>query len=156
MINKVISTFLGASLRSDEAFAEACVVLFRAALSYDLSIREVTFGLYARICIYRRMYDLVGRDSHLDSVEYTDVESLAVANAIEQGLVGQETMKVSIAKAKEILSDYEFSVFLLYLKGYGTAAIAERLSKTPKSVDNAKARLMKRLREESSSFPLFD
>ena len=156
MINKVISGFHGASFRSDEAFAEACVVLYRAALSYDLSSKGVTFGLYARICIYRRMCDIVGSGSGVEFLDEADVDSLAVANAVEAGLVGRETMKVSIARAKEILSEYEFKVFLLYLKGYGTASIAEQLSKTPKSVDNAKARLMKRLREESSSFPLFD
>ena len=60
MINKVISGFSGALVNYDEAFAEACIAFHRAVLSYDLSRSEgITFGLYSRICVYRRLCDFI-------------------------------------------------------------------------------------------------
>ena len=156
MMNKVISGFTGLRVRTDEAFSEACITLHRAAMSYDLSRTEVTFGLYARICIYRRLCDLVGKESRDDRIVDLDVDALAVQSGIESVLVGRERMQESLAIARTVLSEYEYEVFLLYLQGYTTAAISKELSKTPKSVDNAKARMIKRLREVSTVFPSFD
>lgn len=155
MMNKVISGFTRSKVRIEEAFAESCVRLYRAALSYDVSRTDVTFGLYAQICIYHRMCDLVGKDLTDSAVlaDDFDVDMLSVANAIEQSLVGREVMRHSLAKAREILSEYEYKVFVLYLNGYATSEIAKKLGKTAKSVDNAKARLFRHLREASDSFP---
>lgn len=158
LINKVVFDFCGAGISTEEAFAEACVGLYRAALSYDMNRLDVTFGLYARICIVRRMLDFVGKGAGVSvaSLEDCKTELVDFANTIEIGLVEREFMNRSITRAREILSDYEYEVFLLYLKGYTTADISRKLSKSPKSVDNAKARMMRRLREESDSFPAFD
>ena len=157
MINKVISGFYNPSISLDEAFAEACVGLYRAALSYDFSRSDITFGLYARICIYRRMCDFFGKNGagEFALIDDCNVESFSVTNAVESGIVGREVMKKSLARAKEILSAYEYSVFLFYLKGYDTAEIAVELERSAKSVDNAKARLFRRLREHKNSFPTF-
>ena len=156
MMNKVISGFRGPRVRADEAFSEACVALHRAAMSYDLSKTEVTFGLYARICVYRRLCDLVGRDIREEFIVDFDVDALAVQSGIESRLVGRENMQEALSVARTLLSDYEYEVFVMYLQGYTTAAMAKELSKTPKSVDNAKARMIKRLREASGDFPKFD
>ena len=157
MINKVISGFYNPSIRFDEAFAEACVGLYRAALSYDFSRSDITFGLYARICIYRRMCDFFGKSGAGDYalIDDFDIETFSVSSSVENGIVGREVMKKSLARAKEILSAYEYDVFLLYLKGYDTAEIALELKRSAKSVDNAKARLFRRLREHKNSFPTF-
>ena len=91
MMNKVISGFVNPVLRYDEAFSEACVALHRAAMSYDLSRSgEVTFGLYARICVYRRVYDLAEKSAKYNAVADFDVELLSSESNIEQNLVGRE------------------------------------------------------------------
>ena len=156
MMNKVVSGFRGRRVREDEAFSEACVALHRAAMSYDLSRTEVTFGLYARICVYRRLCDLVGKEAKDECIVDFDVDALAVQSGIESRLVGRENMQEALAVARTVLSEYEYEILLMYLQGYTTAAMAKELSKTPKSVDNAKARMMKRLRESSGDFPKFD
>ena len=156
MINKVISGFYSPSIRSDEAFAEACVGLYRAALSYDFSRSDITFGLYARICIYRRMCDFFGKtyqDSKL--IDDCDIDAFPVSSGVERGIMARETMSESLARAKELLSAFEYDVFLLYLKGYDTAEIAVELGRSSKSIDNAKARLFRRLREHQNSFSAF-
>lgn len=153
MINKVISGFDFPPSRKEEADSEAYVALYRAALSYNLSNKDVTFGLYARICVYRRLCDFAGRElREAASLEDVDIADIATASAIEANLVNRESMRTYLARAREILSDYEYDVFRLYLNGYTTREIAGILSKTSKSVDNAKNRMLKNLREHSSSF----
>ena len=49
--------------------------------------------------------------------------------------------------AEKILSEYEYSVLMYHIRGYRTADIAKRLLRPAKSVDNAKARIFKRLRD---------
>ena len=52
MINGTVSSL---SLSVSEYFSEACIALYKAVMSYDLSQNEVTFGLYASICVKAKM-----------------------------------------------------------------------------------------------------
>jgi hypothetical protein len=78
MINKVISGFSSAVVTYDEAFSEACVALHKASLSYRLDLLEVTFGLYARICVKRRLSDLYSAAKLHKLADDVDVENLNV------------------------------------------------------------------------------
>ena len=152
MMNRVISGFREATVTHDEAFSEACVALYRAAESYDLSRTDVTFGLFAKICVYRRLCDFVGKEARSSLLSECDVEEIAAANMIESSLVDRETVQRAIAAARETMSEYEYKIFRLYLAGYTTAEMAKALSMKPKSIDNAKARMFKRLREIGNTF----
>jgi len=154
MMNKVIAGFSDSRIRYDEIFSEACYALHRAAMSYDISrSSDITFGLYARICVYRRVCDLFEKLSHDVAIaDDVDVESISADSNIEQRLVGRERMNEYLKKARGLLSEYEWSVFLLYINGDSTAEIARKLSRDPKSVENAKSRMLKHLRNESDIF----
>lgn len=153
MIKKMSSDFSGAKIRSDEAFCEASVAFYKAARTYDISRAEVTFGLYARICVYRRLCDLAGKERGKEDLFLDlDVDAISVQSGIESALVTRERMHSALLFAKSLLSEYEYEVFILHLEGYTTAAIAKTLNKSSKSVDNAKARAIKRLREKKSGF----
>ena len=153
MMNKVISGFANPPFRYDEAFSEACVALHRAAMSYDLSrSSDVTFGLYARICVYRRLCDLLEKCMRHTSLVDMDVELISADSNIEQRLVGRERMARFVERARGVLSEYEYAVFMLYIEGYSTAEISEKLGRDQKSVENAKSRMLKNLREESDIF----
>ena len=151
MLNKVISLFHGSFVESGEAYNEAYTTLYRAAASYDLSkVDAVTFGLYARICIYRRLCDMVRKELPTDDSIDENVDESSVG--IEDELVAKERMQRAMRAARELLSDYEYQVFSLYVMGYTTAEIAAELQKTAKSVDNAKNRLWRHLREHKDEF----
>ncbi len=153
MMNKVISGFLNPALRYDEAFCEACFALHRAIMSYDIGMSDnVTFGLYSRICVYRRMCDLVSGTKKSVPVADCDVELVSFDSNIEQRIVGRERMAEYLSKARSVLSDYEYRVFLMYIEGDTTQEIAKKLGKNNKSVENAKSRMFKHLREESNLF----
>ena len=153
MIKKVSSGFSGAKIRSDEAFCEASVAFYKAAKTYDIGNGDVTFGLYARICVYRRLCDLVGKEKGKEEFfSDLDVEKIYVQNGIETSLVYKESFRSALLFAKSLLSEFEYEVFVRHLEGYTTAQIAEALGKSEKSVDNAKARAVKRLRKERAEF----
>ena len=130
------------------------IALHKAALSFDSAREGITFGLYARICITRRLTDTLEKLARQSSMtcDGFDVELFSDGKSIESGIVTRERMEEYCRIAKSILSDLEYQVFLLYVAGDTTAKIAEKLNKTPKSVDNAKARMFKSLRRYSDKF----
>lgn len=153
MMNKLVSGFITQAFRYDEAFSEACVALHRAALSYDVSrSADITFGLYAQICVYRRLCDAALAQRRGAEVVDVDVDTISAENNIERRLVGREQMSRFFEKARGVLSEYEYCVFRLYIEGDTTKQIAEKLGKGAKSVENAKARMLRHLREECKEF----
>ena len=152
MVNKLISGFSSDTVSYDEAFSEACVALHKASLTYKLEIVGVTFGLYARICVKRRLSDLYSAKDSLTTDEEFDVDKISVGSNVESMLLLKERVQSFISCAREILSDYEYRVFILYIQGYDTDSMCELLSRDKKSVENAKARMLKTLRSESKKF----
>lgn len=148
MMRKVISGFDSHSADYSELFSEACVALHVAAGRFDLSQSEVTFGLYARICVRNRILDLLRAADGDKNITSFDVEMMAEGESVEAKIADREEFEIILGSAKRLLSDYEYSVLLLHIQGYKTAAIAKALGRSSKSVDNAKARLFRRLRSE--------
>lgn len=145
LIYSLISAY---SMEESECYSEACMSLYKAARSFNCEQDAVTFGLYARICISRRLSDLArasGRDE--DRLSDMDVDSIAVPGGIDARLVAMEERLEFRSRAGSLLSDYEYKVLLMWLEGYKTAAIASMLGTESKSVDNAKGRIMKKLRD---------
>ena len=152
LLNKLISGFSSPLVSYDEAFSEASVALYRAAMSYDENNEGVTFGLYAKICVYRRLCDLYEKLSKIDNTVEFDVNKIAVYGNVETRIVAIERMREYLKRAKEILSDYEYRVLLLYIEGHDTKTISEKLSKDIKSIENAKVRMLRTLREDAKTF----
>ena len=132
---------------SDELLNEARVALHKAVISYDLERGKATFGYYARTCVRNHLLDFVSRasSSMIDS-HGLDIENVAVNSGIQSHLEREESLGLIRSLARSVLSDYEYRVFLLWLAGDKTAQIAQKLGQSPKSVDNAKARMLKQLR----------
>ena len=148
MMRKVILSFEQSSYEYSELFSEACVALHAAAQRYNLEQEEVTFGLFSRICIRNRIVDLIRLSVSDPDITERDVELLTEEDNLERRLEEREIFDSLLVSAKDLLSDYEYRVLLLHIQGYKTAAIADMLSRSAKSVDNAKSRLFRRLRTE--------
>lgn len=151
MIRKVISQFGTSSYEYGELFSEACVALHIAVQRYNLDQCDVTFGLYSRICIRNRIVDLLRLADNDPALSEIDIEQMVDEQSVEDKLEDREIFDRIIDSAKNLLSNYEYQVLMLHIQGYKTSDIAERLSRSAKSVDNAKSRLFKRLRDEVGS-----
>lgn len=151
MMNKVVSGFDNHSYNYSELFSEACVGLHLAVESFDLEQKDVTFGLFARACVYHKIIDLLRSSRSKLVFADVDVDQVSAVSGPETAIVKRERFESLLKEASELLSDYEYKVLMLHIQGYKTAKIAEMLSKSAKSVDNAKSRLFRRLRETLGS-----
>ena len=150
MIDGLIRRF---SLDSRDAFSEACMGFYRAVSSYELEQDDVTFGLYAKICVERCLIDMQRREgkgaNHYVDTE-VDVDKIAVSDGIQAMLEHREQTAHFLSVAKDTLSDFEFEVYRYWMIGYKTADIASVLGVTAKTVDNAKNRMWNKLRKRLS------
>ena len=136
------------SLGLDDCFSEACVALYKAVMNFDLEQDGVTFGLFAEICVRRRLLDTLKKEQSISYkiISDVDVDNIAVPAGIISRLLREEESATFKARARELLSEYEYSVFTSWLIGLNASDIAERLGTDVKSVENAKARILKKLR----------
>ena len=150
MIDNAIRHFC---LDPRDAYSEACMSFFRAVFSYDLGQNDVTFGLYAKICVERTLVDIQRREGrgashYVDNS--VDVESIAVSDGVVSMLEHREQTAYYLSVAKGVLSDFEFNVYRYWMLGYRTSDTASILGTTAKAVDNAKNRMWSKLRKRLS------
>lgn len=151
MTEGVISSFPVTLCEADraEASQEARLALYRAALTYRES-KNVTFGLYARVCVRNAVVSFVRRRELSTHVAlYDDEEMLLLTDGREpvSPLEEAERLGELMAEVGRVLSHYEAQIFSLLVDGETNAAIAERLGKSEKSVANAVFRIKSKLRD---------
>lgn len=128
----------------------ALVSLYRAAVAYQPD-RGVTFGLFAKICIVNGIADTlryIGKKSVDVSMEMLGEDEQPEGGENPQSLMlDKEQAKDLRRRIRFALSELEYRILDLYLSGYSYAEIAEKIGKTPKSVDNALRRLKDKLKK---------
>ena len=143
---------------SDEAYAlyredlrqEASVVFYNSILAYDLEQNEVEFGLFAKICIQNALVSQL-RTLKKRSAETLEMipEKLFFSQTTEDPsvrLLEQERIRSLYAVIRKNLSDFEYSVWQLYVSGRSASDIASLLDANEKSISNAIYRIRKKLR----------
>lgn len=140
---------------------EGMMGLLSAIREYDGS-SGVPFKAYASLCIRRRIYSAVksaARMKHIPlnqgvSLEETlsgSSQEAAARFALDQRLSPEEQVLARESDAEFIstfsryLSPFEQEVLRLYLEGYTYRAIAQRLGRKEKTVDNAVQRIRRKL-----------
>jgi RNA polymerase sporulation-specific sigma factor len=149
MMRKRVTSIIKDSCDEAEAMQEAHISLHKAALTYDPEkCGGVTFGLYAGVCVSNRLKTMLRihkrKSAKLD--KFAQIEEECSHLDIESFLATRDLSERVMAIAEGLLSELEYSVFRLEFEGYTTRDIANKLSRSSKSVDNAKARIAKRLR----------
>lgn len=148
LLNKIVRDY---SHEYDELYSVAQESFCRAAKSYDVAKKDVTFGLYAEICVNNAMIDCVRKSRRIPLVSDCNVDDIAVSDGVQRRLEREEESAEFYSRVKGILSNFEYSVFELWMQGYKTAEISDKLAVIPKRVDNAKARMWRRLRAQFGS-----
>ena len=88
----LVSTGSKLGLEYEDYYTEACMSLYNSVFTFDLDQSEVTFGLYASICVRNKLYDLVRKKSALERRvdRERDVESLSAPGGIVSSLIRRE------------------------------------------------------------------
>lgn len=138
----------------DDIKQTAQIALYRAAMSYDTKQTNVSFGLYAKICIVNALLSCRRKmnradeysDYSLDALESDNDSFLPGSGDPSELLISKEEWGFTRDIINSALSKYENRVFDMYISGFSYSEIAARLSKTEKSVDNAMCRIKSKLK----------
>lgn len=145
---------------NDDLIQEGMIGLYKAVRDYEEG-KNASFYTFASMCINRQMCTAVmtsNRKKHqplngyvsLDSTIYTETdEETTLLNLLpdqhrenpEEMLLDREQYELLLGAINRRLSAYEREVLQLYMTGLDYSAIAGRMGKSPKSVDNALQRI---------------
>ena len=129
----------------EDLVQEASLALADAAKTYRIGTTEVTFGLYAKICIRNRLISV--QRKHRPKIKKAKTADKTLSN--EKKLVLPESF--SLTECKQLLSRFENEVLTLYADGRSYSEMAEELSCSVKSVDNALYRIKRKIRNHIKS-----
>lgn len=137
---------------TEDLVQEGSIALYTAVLAYDGSSSK--FSTFATLCMRRKMLNWLEKTHNAEcrSISVSDLsdEELArrggVQDTFEDDVAAQNSLEQLFALASKVLSPLEYRVLLLYAKGYGSCAIADKLSIGTKSCENALYRMRVKLR----------
>jgi RNA polymerase sporulation-specific sigma factor len=135
---------------TDDVRQEALIALYNAALTYEAS-KEVTFGAYAKICIRNKILSYIRcfleNDIPVSLTERENDWDEPDFDTPEQLIISKESLCHLNHRIDETLTDFEKSVFDLYIGNMSYTDIANILAKPKKSIDNAIHRIKAKLRK---------
>lgn len=150
LIKKSSNSYFGLLPENCEASVEdleqeAKLALYRAANTYNTEQNEVTFGLYSKTCIRNALISLVRKHSRKPKVSPSGEGS--TSDDPLTGLISSENAEALMSKLGEILSEFEYKVFIMRSEGSTPKRIAAELGDSAKSVSNALFRARTKIRE---------
>ncbi len=134
----------------DDLRQEAAIALYNAVLAYGPS-SETTFGAYAKVCIRNRIISYIryfhGKHAP-EAVEDSELHVEEISfDTPEQLFINKESLCSLNQRIDGTLTDFERSVFDLYVGNMSYSDMAKTLSKPKKSIDNAIHRIKAKLRK---------
>ncbi|MGM9634835.1 MAG: sigma-70 family RNA polymerase sigma factor [Candidatus Avispirillum sp.] len=129
---------------------EAESALLRAALSYDIDNCNVSFGLYAKICIRNALVSFRRAKLSRERREKSSADAESRKRRRKTELDGVDADEI-LERIGGELSDYERAVLLKYTDGNSAAQTAAELGTSERSVNNALYRARRKLRDRRPS-----
>ncbi len=148
-VSKCMKAYSISESERDDLSQEAALALYKAAMAYDHK-KGVSFGLYAKICIQNRIISYIrsnGKKNSTEEVPYEFYFDIPGDDTPEQLVISDESFEELRSKIDDSLTDFECSVFHLYLEDLSYEDISRALSRPKKSVDNAIVRIKAKLRK---------
>ncbi len=139
------SHYRASGLDTDDFIQEGILAIFSAVKTYDCE--KASFKTFVTLCIKRAMnaalLRTVGASKHVpeDLILPIDDVDIADQNSPEDILIQKESYTDLEKSIKEQLSQFEYQVLCEFLAGNSYVQIAETLSVSTKSVDNALKRI---------------
>ncbi len=131
---------------------EAHLAFYRALLSYNAEQQNVSFGLYAKICIENALISALRKLAPIaDLLDYETMISLPADREEDPSLRlrEQEDYEALSRRIARILSPFENRIWQRYIAGMTAPDIARQLKKDTRSIHNAIYRIRNKLRNAS-------
>ncbi len=138
---------------SEDAFQEATLALYSAIKGFDSE--KASFKTFATLCIKRALCDYIKQNNRQKDIPSDMLSSLEEVEVVDYGspekIFFEKEAYKSLAEAIKLeLSALEYSVLELFLAGEKYSSIAQKLSVSEKSVDNALSRIRKKIKGNDS------
>ena len=153
---KLINNSSNIGIDITDLIGEGMIGLAHAIDSYDDSAESV-FYTYAKKCIENTMLTFISKNKNLknrclsESISYDDEDiklKLEDSSIIPDKLIiDGETIDEIYSLAKDILSAYEYEVFIYKVEGFNYKEIAKFLNKSSKEIDNTLYRIRNKLKK---------
>ena len=154
LLDAAVAAYAGKLQEQDleELRQEALLAFFRAIHRYDPLYGNVSFGLYAKVCVRN------GVTSAVRSLLASGSRSTLPMEACEADIlpdpqdeiIEKEKADELRAMIRSLLSDYENTVWWAFYSGVPVKTIAAQLGKSVRSVENALSRIRRKLRDALS------
>jgi len=151
MVRSIARGYFLAGGDTEDLIQEGMIALYCSVGDYDFS--SMRFKSFAYLCVTRRILDAVKsscrkKNKPLNNyVSLFDVDvDLPVPDPLEE-MIDRENGEELFCKINEVLSDFEFRILALYMKGLSTSEICALTKKNEKSVDNALQRSKKKIQK---------
>lgn len=132
----------------EDAVQEATIALYSAVKSFDP--QKSSFQSLANVCIKRSMIARLRKNNAQKAIPEEllipiDEAEVLYAQSPESILIEKEDLKNLKENIKLELSNMEYAVLQLFLEGKSYSEISKQMQITEKSVDNALARIRKKI-----------
>lgn len=142
---------------TEDLVQEGMVAIFKAVWSFN---GKSSFKSYLYTCVKNRILTVIKSSNRYKNQPLNNYLSLSTffdgdldkSEIIidtefgpEEKYINEETVREFSLKISKVLSDYEYKILVLYLKGYTQKEISAHLVKKEKSIDNALQRIKKKI-----------
>ena len=136
---------------------EGMIGLFKAVRDYRPE-KEASFKTFAQLCVDRQIYHAIqnsNRQKHqplnyyvsINGEEWEAETKKMFQQSPENIVIANEAASILQDKILKELSKMEHQVLTMYMDGDNYLEIAEKMGKTPKSIDNALQRIRTKVRQ---------
>ena len=157
LVRKLSRPYYLAGGANDDLIQEGMIGLMHAVREYDAG-KAAGFRTFAEICIRNQLYSAVraaARDKHTPLNQSVPLEipffdsHTSICGAISQAnpedlIIGREGAQDTLSDVCKQLSQFEAKILGYYLDGLTIREMAEAVSRSPKSVDNAVQRIRRK------------
>ncbi len=164
LVEKKANSYFLVGGSKEDIIQEGMIGLFKATRDFRED-REISFYYFAKMCITRQMITAVKASTRLkhqplnsyvslDKPVYDEENERTVLMDIVQStksinpeilMINEEKVRIIKHTLQSSLSEFELIIYEMFVDGLTYVEIAQRLGKSPKSVDNALQRIKKKL-----------
>ena len=153
-VESIASGYVGrCPMSRSDLIQEGMIGLLGSVYGYDPD-EGVRFETFATVCISNRIKSAVRnqlRSKHMPLNGYVDIDDVEISDDMSDPqtmIIMQERFEDLSESIEKKLTDLEKDVLRLHIGGHNYSSIAEVLSISVKSVDNALQRARKKLKEK--------
>lgn len=157
LVRKLARPYYLAGGDNDDLIQEGMIGLIYGVREFDRT-KSASFRTYAEICVRSRLYSAVraaARVKHsplnqsvpLEIPSFESTSSIYSAELVtdpEDLIIGREGARDTLRWVRKQLSEFEARILGYYLDGLTIREMAEAVSRSPKSVDNAVQRIRRK------------